>query len=76
MEKNPLKMTIWNMASNKVLNFSNNVVLYVRVYMRESFCKISSQLKKIVDARKTEKNMPSMEKTFLSLYYILFNMKV
>ena len=43
-------MTIWNMAKNKVLNFSNNVVLYVRVHMGEFFCKISSQLKKIVDA--------------------------
>ena len=29
----------------KVLNFSNNVILHARVYMEESFCTISSQLK-------------------------------
>ena len=47
----------------KVLNFSNNVILHARVYMGESFCKISSQLKEIVDhflKRKTVKNMPGI----------------
>ena len=45
MEKKTLKMRAWNMTSNKVLDFSNHFVLYVRVYMGEYFCNITSQLK-------------------------------
>ena len=35
-----IKMTVWNMASKKVLDFPDDFVFYIRVYMGEFVCEI------------------------------------